>query len=100
MLTPDQLDMQLLACHIIATNMEDYTCWNTKGKGNGAQCWHEVVEAGLWLTATHGDCLEDRELWCDIAGACPDWIRKIAIDSQKTHTVYRREDFVKILGVD
>ena len=94
MLTEDDIDFNALAKAVIAQAVEDLTTWNVKGKGNGAQCWHEVEEAKLLLTATEGDWVESREVWCGLADVDPEKLRTTIERALKTGQVFRRYDFL------
>lgn len=95
MLTEEDTDFKALAIAIIAQAVEDFTTWNVKGRGNGGQCWHEVQEAELFLTATHGDWVESREIWCGLAEVDPEELRKTMEKIRHSGKVFRRYDFVE-----
>lgn len=93
MLSPDEIDIVAMNKAAICQAIEDATTWNSKGRGNGAQCWHEARDAIDFLTASSGDCVEDREIVCGIAGIDPDELKKFAEKALKNNEVWRRSDF-------
>lgn len=94
MLTEDDIDFNAMAKGVIAQAIEDFTTWNVKGRGNGGQCWHEVEEARDFLTATHGDWVESREIWCGLADIDPEELRKTMEKIRHSGQVFRRYDFL------
>lgn len=93
MLTEVDIDYNALAKSIIVQAIEDATTWNTRGKGNGGATWDEVKEAREFLCATSGEWQESREIWCGLAGYCPDKLGRIMRVAISKGFVVRRSDF-------